>query len=124
MKLLNYFLIGLGTLFVAIGAIGVVIPLLPTTPFLLLAAACYVRASDRFYNRLLGNRYLGSYVRDYREKGGIRKRAKIITIIALWATISLSSFIISDMLITLSLVLIASAVTLHLVSLGTLPNDV
>ena len=60
-KLIRPILIILGTIFLAIGIIGILIPLLPTTPFLLLAAACYARGSNRFYNWLLCNKFFGNY---------------------------------------------------------------
>ena len=56
-----------GTVCLILGIIGIILPILPTTPFLLLAAGCYARSSERFYNWLLNNRILGSYIRNYRE---------------------------------------------------------
>ena len=73
-----------GTLCVALGVVGIFVPLMPTTVFLLLAAACYARSSDRFYQKLVNHRVLGVYVRSHR---GMPRRAKIITIVLLWASI-------------------------------------
>ena len=64
-RLLKSVLISIGTLSVFLGFLGIFIPLLPTTPFLLLAAACYIRSSDRFYQWLIDNKWLGRYIRDY-----------------------------------------------------------
>jgi uncharacterized membrane protein YbaN (DUF454 family) len=64
-------LIVAGTLFTGLGIIGIFVPILPTTPFLLLAAACFMRSSERFYHWLINNRILGAYVRDYMEGKGI-----------------------------------------------------
>ena len=64
----RWLLVGLGTLFVALGALGAVLPVLPTTPFLLLAAACYARASTRFYNWLLNNRLFGPSIEAWRRR--------------------------------------------------------
>ena len=69
-----------GTLSLALGIIGIFLPLLPTTPFLLLTAALYVRSSPRLYNRLLHHKYLGSYIRNFRENKAIPLRAKIISV--------------------------------------------
>ena len=61
----------------ALGIAGIFLPLLPTTPFLLLAAACYVRSSPRLYRWLMNHRWTGEYIRDYREKRGLPLRTKI-----------------------------------------------
>ena len=74
-----------GTLSLALGIIGIF--LLPTTPFLLLTAALYVRSSPRLYNRLLHHKYLGSYIRNFRENKAIPLRAKIISVSLIWITI-------------------------------------
>ncbi len=69
-----------GWIFVALAAAGAVLPLLPTTPFLLLAAACWVRSSDRLYQRLVANRWLGPYLRAWREEHRVPRRAKVTAI--------------------------------------------
>jgi uncharacterized membrane protein YbaN (DUF454 family) len=66
----------LGLVCVAVGALGIVLPGLPTTPFLILAAACFMRSSQRLYDRLLGNRAFGPAVRRFRETGGVSRAAK------------------------------------------------
>ena len=70
-----YIAAGSGAL--AVGVVGVFVPLLPTTPFVLLASACYMRGSERLNRRLLASR-LGTFVRDYRAGGGIPRRAKLL----------------------------------------------
>tara|TARA_B100000941_G_scaffold206745_1_gene150953 strand:- start:4660 stop:5097 length:438 start_codon:yes stop_codon:yes gene_type:complete len=69
--------ISLGSTFVAIGTIGIFVPGLPTTVFLLLAAACYVRSSEKLYNWLINNKTFGKYIKDFREGRGMPMRAKI-----------------------------------------------
>ena len=69
--------ITLGSIFVAIGTIGIFVPGLPTTVFMLLAAACYVRSSERLYNWLIRNKTFGKYIKDYREGKGMPIKAKI-----------------------------------------------
>ena len=95
-------------------------PLLPTTPFLLLAAACYLRSSQRFYNWLLGNRLLGSYIKNYLEGKGMPLRAKIFSISLLWITIGYSViFVVEALPIRVVLALIAIGVTTHILHIRT-----
>ena len=118
---LKYLLIAIGTLSVALGLLGIFLPILPTTPFLLLAAACYIRSSERFYCWLINNRWLGEYIKNYREKKGIPQRAKIYTISLLWITILASAIFFVDILaIRILLILIAIGVTTHIASIKTL----
>lgn len=109
-----------GTFFVGLGVLGILIPVLPTTPFLLLAAACYARSSERFYSWLLNHRWLGKYVRPYREGKGIPWRAKALSISLVWLTILVSSlFFVRSLPIKIVLWAIAGGVTLFLLSLPT-----
>jgi uncharacterized membrane protein YbaN (DUF454 family) len=82
--------LGLGTLFVALGIVGIFLPVLPTTPFILLAAACYARASTRFYNWLLNNRILGPTILEWRRYRSIPYRVKWTAIILMVVTLSIS----------------------------------
>ena len=114
-------LIGIGTLSVGIGIIGIFLPVLPTTPFLLLAAACYAKSSDRFYNRLLNNKIFGSYIKNYREGKGISLKAKVLSISLLALTILYSVvFAANNLLYKIILALIFAGVTLHILSIQTL----
>ena len=72
--------ISLGSFFVALAAVGVALPGIPTTPFLILAAACYIRSSQKLYDWLISNKTFGPYLKDYREGKGIPKKAKILAI--------------------------------------------
>jgi uncharacterized protein len=113
-------LIVAGSLCVALGAVGIFIPILPTTPFLLLAAACYCRSSDRLYQWLMGNRWFGTYIRNYREGKGLSIKTKIIALTVLWVSISYSALFWIDILI-LQVVLLAVAVgvSTHIIRLPT-----
>jgi uncharacterized membrane protein YbaN (DUF454 family) len=105
-----------GTISTAIGIIGIFVPILPTTPFLLLAAACYLRSSQRFYNWLLSSRFFGTYVRSYLQGRGMPLKIKIITIFLLWVTITCSAiFAVEDLIIRIILFVIAIGVTVHIV---------
>lgn len=81
--------IALGTLSLALGILGIFLPLLPTTPFLLLTAALYFKSSPRLYNWLLNQKHLGPYIRNFRENKAIPLRAKIISISLMWITMLL-----------------------------------
>ena len=107
-------LIACGTLFVALGVLGIFLPLMPTTVFLLLAAACYARSSERFYHRLVSNRWLGPYISNYRERRGMTRRQKAITLAVLWLGIGTTMvWTATDWWMRLGLIAIAGGVTIH-----------
>jgi uncharacterized membrane protein YbaN (DUF454 family) len=81
----------LGTLFVIVGVIGVVVPVLPTTPFMLLAAACYARASAKFYNRLLNSRSFGPLILEWRKHRSIPWKTKMSAIALMSVTLTAST---------------------------------
>ncbi len=113
-------LIFAGTVCVALGVLGMFLPLLPTTVFLLMAAYCYSRSSERFHTWLLNNRWCGAYIRNYKSGKGISLRQKLTTIATLWISIGFSVWIIGGgFWITLLMFGIAAGVTLHLVLLKT-----
>ena len=113
-------LIFAGTMCVALGVLGMFLPLLPTTVFLLMAAYCYSRSSERFHNWLLNNRWCGAYISNYKSGKGISMRQKISTIALLWVSISFSIWMLSaGFWLTLLLVAIAVGVSLHLILLKT-----
>ncbi len=104
----------MGSLFVSIGIIGVIVPLLPTTPFLLLAAYSFNRGSDRMRKWFEKNKLINSYLSNYRDKKGIPLRAKINSIVILWVTIGISIYLVSNDYIRVVLVLVVIGVTFHL----------
>ena len=110
-------LVALGTLLVGIGVVGVFLPILPTTPFLLLAAACYLRGSERLYAWLTAHRLLGRYIRYYRDGQGIPLRAKIVMVAVLWVTIGTSAvFFVGLTAVRVLLVLIALGVSAYILT--------
>ncbi|KPC32987.1 Uncharacterized protein ABJ99_1840 [Pseudomonas syringae pv. cilantro] len=90
----RYLLAAVGWLSVALGVIGIFLPVLPTTPFLLLAAACFARSSPRFYHWLINHPQLGPWIRDYLEGNGIPLKGKVYAIGMMWASISLSCYLV------------------------------
>jgi len=124
LNLSRAFLIIIGTLSVGLGILGIFLPILPTTPFLLLAAACFIRSSDQLYQWLIHHRWFGTYIRNYREYKAIPKITKIITLSLLWLTMGYSIiFIIENLAIQILLFLIGIAVTVHILRMRTLSKD-
>ena len=115
----RWLLIACGMLCVAVGVIGIFVPLLPTTSPLLLAAFCFARSSPRFYHWLLHNRVFGSYIKNYREGRGMPLRSKFVTLALLWLTIGFSIIYITPWWIKLLLLIIALGVTIHILWIKT-----
>ena len=90
--LLRVLWVGLGCLFVGLGAIGAVVPGMPTTVFLVLAAACFIRSSQRLYDWLISNKTFGPYLKDYREGKGIPRRAKVLALSMIVIFVSFAVF--------------------------------
>ncbi|MBB4821474.1 uncharacterized membrane protein YbaN (DUF454 family) [Pseudomonas alcaligenes] len=90
----RYVLLVVGWLAVALGVIGIFLPVLPTTPFLLLAAACFVRSSQRFYLWLVNHKHLGPWIRDYLEGNGIPLKGKVYAIGLMWISIAFSCYLV------------------------------
>lgn len=119
-KLKRKLLIIAGTLSTGIGIVGIFVPILPTTPFLLLAATCYARSSRRLYDWLLNNRYLGGYIKNYIQKKGVPLKIKVLTVVLLWITIGASViFAVQVFIVKVILILIAIGVTIHIICIKT-----
>ncbi|MBM7552123.1 YbaN family protein [Thalassobacillus pellis] len=108
-KFLRIILIIGGCLSLFLGALGILLPLLPTTPFLLLAAACFVRSSDKLYNWLLNNKWFGTYIQDFRSGKGIPLQAKIIGVTVLWVSILFSAFAVVEVIFVRVILIITAA---------------
>jgi len=104
--LLKYLFVTLGSIFLGLGVIGVFVPGLPTTPFLLLSAAFYVRSSRRMYRWLLNHKIFGKFIRDFRESRSISLRNKLVSISTMMIMLSLSVFVFVDELYTKIIILI------------------
>ena len=116
----RYLLLGIGWLSVALGVIGIFLPILPTTPFLLLAAACFARSSPRFYDWLVNNKRLGPWIRDYLQGNGMPLKAKVYAIGLMWASISLSCYLVPLWWARVLMVLSAVLVTVYILRQKTL----
>jgi uncharacterized membrane protein YbaN (DUF454 family) len=113
-------LIFLGTVCVALGVLGMFLPLMPTTVFLLMAAYCYSHSSEKFHNWLMTNRLFGKHISNYKSGKGISLRQKITTIAVLWVSIGSSIWITAaGFWLALLLLAVGVAVTAHLLWLKT-----
>jgi hypothetical protein len=117
-------LVSAGLVSLALGVAGIVLPLLPTTPFLLLSAACFARSSDRHFQWLINHKWFGRVIRDYRIHKSIPLGNKIFAISVLWATILYSAFFVAPMLwLRVLLITIAIAVSVHILHFKTRKKD-
>lgn len=117
-------LISAGVLSVVLATVGLFLPLLPTTPFLLLAAACFIRSSDRLYGWLTTHKWFGPYIKNYREHKAITKRTKVVVLLLLWSTLGYSALgVISALAVRVLLLVIGVGVTIHVLSLKTLTKE-
>lgn len=111
----------IGTISLALGIIGIFVPLLPTTPFLLLTAALYFRGSPRLYQWLLSHKHLGPYIHNFRENKAIPLRAKIISLTLMWGTMLYCIFFLIPLIwVKVLMFFIAAGVTYHILSFKTL----
>lgn len=113
-----------GILSVTIGIIGIVVPVLPTTPFLLLAAFFFVRSSNKLYHWLLNHKILGNYLYNYIHYKAISPWVKVFTLSLLWTTISLSILLVEGKLwLNVLLLIVAISVSIHVIKLRTLKKE-
>lgn len=116
-KIVKFILIILGYISLGLGVLGIFLPLLPTTPFLLLSAALFLRSSKRLYHWLMNHKYLGKHLQNYIHHKTIPRKTKIYSISLLWGTILATSiFVVPLILVKILLVAIATAVTIHILS--------
>ena len=119
---MRYVYIALGITFIILGVIGIMLPLLPTTPFLLLASALFIKSSEKLYSWLLNQRMLGPYLKNFMEKRAIPLRAKITSIALMWAAIIYSIILTAYTALHIILIITASGVTAYILSFRTLNN--
>lgn len=112
-----------GTVALLLGIVGLFLPLLPTTPFLLLASACYMRGSERMHQWLMNQRHLGPYLRSYQQGRGIPLRAKITALALMWTSLTVSMWIIPLPWVRVLLLVPGVAVTVYLYRMRTLMPD-
>ncbi len=119
----KYVLIIIGTVSLILGIVGAFVPVLPTTPLILLASFCYFRSSKRLYEWLTNHKVFGKYIRDYVIYKAVKKSAKITAITLLWFSLGLTIYLMHNIYIKFLLFVIGSAVTIHLIRLKVLPAN-
>jgi uncharacterized protein len=102
--------IALGSIFLGLGVIGLILPGIPGTPFLLLSSALYVRSSDRLYAWLINHRVFGRHIKAFREHRAMSRRSKIVALCSMWAAISFSVFVVFDALLVKLLMMSGGAI--------------
>ena len=118
----TFFLV-IGFVSLGLGVLGMFLPVLPTTPFLLLASAMFLRSSEKWANWLFNHKIFGRPIRNYMENRAVDRRSKIAAMVLLWATILISVWIIDKTWLKLMLTAIATAVSVHVLSLKTMPPE-
>lgn len=121
-RLVRYLLLGSGLLSLVLGVIGIFVPLLPTTPFLLLSAACFMRSSRRFHTWLVTHPHLGPWIRDYLDGEGIPLKGKVYAIGLMWTSILLSCYFVPVLPARIFLLTSAVLVTLYILKQKTRPS--
>ncbi len=123
-KIIRILLVSGGIIALILGLIGIVVPLLPTTPFLLISAACFVKSSDPLYQWLINHKWFGNMIRNYREHHAISLTAKVSALTLLWLTIIVGILFFSqNIYIRLMLAVIAIGVSAHILHFKTLKGD-
>ncbi len=111
-----------GSVSLALGIIGIFVPILPTTPFLLLAAACYLRSSRRLYDWLIGHRLFGRTIRNYLRHKSVDRKTKIFALVLLWLSLTVSAILAPSTIVRILLPLVGIGVSIHLLCLKTMPK--
>jgi uncharacterized membrane protein YbaN (DUF454 family) len=116
----KYIFIILGSLFLTLGIIGIFLPVLPTTPFLLLTSFFYLKSSKKLHNWLINHKVFGEYIYNYITYKGVKKKDKIKSLVLLYLTLSISFYFVDIIHVRIFLILVAIGVTIHILKLKTL----
>ena len=108
---------GLGLFFVALAVLGAALPVLPTTPFLILAASCFAKSSPRLHKKLLDNRVFGPLIRDWQNHRSIPRKGKVISVISIVLAVSWSCYILDNIYLKLMVVALVSWPLYFIISL-------
>ncbi len=116
----KYVMVMLGTICLLLGVIGVFLPVLPTTPFLLLASFFYVRSSKRLYRWLIRQKTIGAYLYNYVTYRAVRRSTKVFSLIFLWGSLIVSAVLIENWHVKALLMIVGIGVSIHLLTLKTM----
>lgn len=119
----KYVFLIIGIVALIVGSVGIVIPILPTTPLLLVATWCFLKSSKRLHNWLINHRILGLYIKSYVKYKGVEKKYKLATILMVWASIGFSISIVDNFYVKVLLAIIMVGVTIHILMLRTLSKE-
>lgn len=116
-KVKKYVLIALGSIALAFGVVGMFIPILPTTPFLLITSYCYIRSSKSLHSWLLNHHVLGRYIKDYVEHRAVPRKVKVVALGTLWPSLGFTIFLVPLMPVKILLAVIGSIVSFYIIRL-------
>ncbi|HEY8608841.1 MAG TPA: YbaN family protein [Noviherbaspirillum sp.] len=112
-----------GCVAVVLAVIGIFLPLVPTTPFLLLASACFLRGSERMHRWLLQNRLFGEYLHNIESRRGMPMRAKLITLGLMWPSLAWSMYLVGEMAVVVALAAVGAGVSIYILRMKTLRDE-
>lgn len=112
-------LLAAGSVLFAVGAVGLALPVIPTTPFAIASAACFSLSSPKIYAKLASMRFFGDYISNYRNKTGVPLNTKLFSILTLWTLLTVSAVIVNKLYLYIILSAVGTAVTAHISMLKT-----
>ena len=119
----KYALIFTGSTSLALGVLGIFVPVLPTTPFLLLSSFCFIRSSKSLHDWLINHKIFGSFIYNYINYGAVKRDTKIGSLIFLWATLGISIYFLQNFPLRILLFIIGIGVSIHILTLKNLEKD-
>lgn len=114
MSIKSLLLLSLGFVTLALGIVGVFVPIMPTTPFVLVAAACFGVTNPKLHQYLLQNKYLGPYIENHQSKQGVAPIVKRNSLLFLWTSLLVSAIIVRSAVVLAILLLVGIAVSVHI----------
>ena len=122
-ELKKLFLIATGWLSLVLGVIGIVVPLLPTTPFVLLSAVCFAKSSPKFHHWLTTHKFFGPIIENFKHGSGIAKQTKIRIIVFIWLALGVSMVVLNHLWVTVVFIFFGLVGTIHILRMPTLNPD-
>jgi uncharacterized membrane protein YbaN (DUF454 family) len=117
MGLKRIIMLFIGLIAISVGAIGIFLPILPTTPFVLLSAGCFSASSPKLSSMIMRSKYFGSYIENYNHKTGVPRKIKYRGILFLWIGLIISMFLVKATAVIFILCVVGIGVTTHIATL-------